>query len=273
MTEKTPLAVLDIQRIGFNELKAHARHERREIGDTSHTEPGRTQFNRAIGLDNCPENAAKKYLETTKAKIDKRNAKPFTRLLLSASPEYFRPGRKDQGGKYDAALMKAWTKASVKWLQGEFGRDAVHISLHLDETTPHIHALIVPTYEKKTKRRTVRQVSHHKHPAFAAQGSYAACHDRYAAIVQELGIERGQRLPEGARGKTHTTKRQWLSDGLRRLKGRARALADFAAALNEREARLVRDAETVRNERVVSGRQPSQELNIIAKRKQNDSIR
>lgn len=273
MTEKKPLAVLDIQRIGFNELKAHARHERREIGDTSHTDSERTKLNRSIGLDKCPETAAKKYLEQTGAKIDKRNEKPFTRLLLSASPEYFRPGRSDQGGEYDPEKMKAWTKASVKWLRDEFGKDTVHIALHLDETTVHLHALVVPTYEKKTKRRTVRQVSHHKHPAFSEQGSYAACHDRYAAMVQRLGIERGERLPEGARGKKHKTKRQWLSERLRGLKTHAQTLAAFATSLTEREKRLVRDAKTIRNERVANGRQPSRELNNIIKRNRDDNIR
>lgn len=223
MTSKR--AVLDIQRIGWGALKAHAQHERREIGDRSHTDPNRTPKNSFAGLDKCPEEAVKRYLERTGAKIDKRNEKPFTRILLSASPEYFRPGRSDQSGTYDARRVKVWTLASMAWLRQEFGYDLVHVALHVDETTPHLHAVIVPTYEKHTKRRTSRQVSHHKHPAFAGENSYEACHDRYAAAVHDLGIARGERTPEGAKRKRHQTKRQWLGDALRKFQGQRRRTA------------------------------------------------
>lgn len=240
------LAVLDIQRIGWGALKAHAKHERREIGDRSHTDPSKTPRNLAAGLDKCPEEAVKEYLGQTGAKIDKRNEKPFTRLLLSASPEYFRPGRAGQGGSYDLAQMKAWTKTSTAWLRKEFGSDLIHVALHLDETTPHIHAVVVPTYEKKTKRRTVRQVSHHKHPAFAGEKSYEACHDRYAAAVRDLGIRRGERLPDGAKRKHHKTKRQWLADALRRFQKRQRQIEQ---ALLGQKKRLDADQATFKTEK------------------------
>jgi hypothetical protein len=205
-------AVLNIERIGFNALKAHAQHERREIGDQTHTDESRTHLNASIGLDKCPEAAVRKYLEQTGAKIDKRNEKPFTRVLLSASPEYFRPGRADQSGEFDRDRLNPWIRESVKWLKKEFGDDAVHISTHLDETTPHLHAVIVPTYDKKTKRRTVKQVSHHKHPAFASLNSYEDLHDKYAAAVQHLDIQRGDRLPDELRKERRsTTKKEWLN--------------------------------------------------------------
>jgi hypothetical protein len=205
-------AVLNIERIGFNGLKAHAQHERREIGDQTHTDESKTHLNASIGLDKCPETAVRKYLDQTGAKIDKRNEKPITRVLLSASPEYFRPGRPDQGGEYDRERLNPWVRESVKWLKKEFGEDAVHISTHLDETTPHIHAVIVPTYDKKTKRRTVKQISHHKHPAFAALNSYEDLHDRYAEAVQHLDIQRGDKLPEALKkDRRSKTKKEWLN--------------------------------------------------------------
>lgn len=233
-----PLAVLNIERIGWSALKAHARHERREIGDRSHTDPSRAHLNRWVGLDACPETAARKYLKAKGAKIDKRNEKPFTRLLLSASPSYFRPGREDEAGVFDRERTQAWVKASVKWLRKEFGSDAVHIAYHADETTIHLHALVVPTYTKQTKRRRTVQVSHHKHPAFSQQ-SYATCHDRYAAMVRDLGIERGERLPPGATKKRSTTKREWLANGLRRLRSQARRVLVERIALDaERESAM-----------------------------------
>ena len=270
MTEKKPLAVLDIQRIGFNELKAHARHERREVGDTSHADPEKTKLNRSIGIDKCPEIAARKYLTKSGAKIDKRNEKPFTRILLSASPEYFRPGRADMTGEYDVEPMKAWVKASIKWLRQEFGQEAVHIALHRDEATVHIHAVIVPTYLKKTKRRTTRQVSHHKHPSFAGKGSYTACHDRYANMVKELGIERGERLPEDAPRKKHKTKRQWIGEQMRAISARAKELATYAASLAEWENNLGSDAKIVKRDQRRLQQRVTMGINKIIRRDQND---
>ena len=220
-------AVLNIERIGLNALRAHARHELREIGDLSHTDPDRRHLNTATGLHRDPERAVSMYLGETGAKIDKRNEKPVTRLLLSASPEYFRPGRTEQRGEFDEERLSPWVKESVAWIKKEFGEDAVHISLHLDETTPHIHAVLVPTYDKKTKRRTVKQVSHHKHPAFSGEGSYERLHDRYAEAIQSLNIQRGERLPKELRGQRRsTTKREWMNEGVKRISAQLSLLDD-----------------------------------------------
>lgn len=233
-----PLAVLDIQRIGWGKLRAHALHERRAIGDTSHVDLQRRKLNRWTGLDACPERAAKKYIQATGAKIDKRNEQPMTRLLLSASPSYFRPEGEEGEGEYDPARIQAWVKASMGWLRSEFGSDLVHVAYHGDERTPHLHAVVVPTYQKKTKRRTVRQVSHHNHPSFSKQ-NYATCHDRYAAVVRDLGIERGERLPAGAAKKQHTTKRQWMSNALRLFRKRARRVLEERAKFEAERRRAM----------------------------------
>lgn len=232
-----PLAVLNIQRIGWSALKAHARHERREIGDRSHTDPRKKHLNSFVGLDPCPETAAKIYLERNKAKIDARNEKPFTRLVLSASPQYFRPSDVDKKGAYEPERVKPWVKETLVWLRKEFGDDAVHIALHRDESTVHIHALIVPTYVKETKRRRTVQVSHHKHPAFTGLRSYEGCQDRYAEAMKGLGIQRGER---GGGDKRHLTKRQWVDAAIRDLRVRSRRV-DAALQAAQRVAERGRD--------------------------------
>lgn len=238
-----PLAVLNIQRIGWGALKAHARHERREIGDLSHIDPDKTQENVAFGLDRCPEKAVKQYIDKRGAKIDKRNERPITRLILSASPEYFRPGAADEAGTYDRSRVLAWTRETTLWLRKEFGSDAVHIALHLEETTPHIHAVVVPTYIKQTKRRRVVQVSHHKHRAFSGERSYEGCQDRYAEAVSGLGINRGERASVG---KKHRTKRQWVNDTIRSLRRRIRQV-DTALGAAQMAAERSRDVVQARS--------------------------
>lgn len=232
-----PRAVLNVERISFAALHAHARHERREIGDQSHTDPTKTHLNSSMGLDRCPEKAVRRYIEATGAKIDPRNTTPVTRLLLSASPTYFRPGREDQAGAYDIEPMKAWATASVRWLRKEFGEDLVHVALHRDETTVHLHAVVVPTYERTTKRGTKRQVSHHQHPAFSGQFSYQGLQDRYGEAVADLGILRGERAPDDVR-RQRLTKRQWLSKAVVGLMEEKKRVS-IALALAEQATKAV----------------------------------
>ena len=256
-----PKAVLDVQRITAAQLVGHAKHEAREQGrtDKSHIDADRTELNRLVlGNEPDPRRAVASHIETHGARIQKGNQRPFTRLILSASPEHFRPGDPAAGGTWEPDRLEAWTKASTDWLRQEFGDDCVHAALHLDETTPHIHALVVPIPAKGAARQVrrsrakqrpgetaeafaVRQaanearraskaagaasagpwVSHHGHPAFAGERSYAALHDRYAATVEPLGIERGER----GSGATRRDVREWTEAELRQARQESQAAA------------------------------------------------
>lgn len=55
-------------------------------------------------------------------------------LMLSASPEWFRNG----------GSVEDWTDMCVAWLDARYGRNCVNITRHDDESTPHIHAVVVP---------------------------------------------------------------------------------------------------------------------------------
>jgi hypothetical protein len=65
-------------------------------------------------------------------------------LLLSASPEYFRPTEPGAYGVWEIDKLDAWTDQNHDWLDDYFGANVVLAELHLDEATPHIHAYIVP---------------------------------------------------------------------------------------------------------------------------------
>lgn len=84
------------------------------------------------------ENAGAKY---------RSNSVLAQEIFLSASPEYFRPGQEDRSGIYDEEKMTQWKEESLAWLKNEFGDNIVDCKLHLDESTPHIHAVIVPLTE------------------------------------------------------------------------------------------------------------------------------
>ena len=65
-------------------------------------------------------------------------------VVLSVSPEFFRPERPWEAGTYDPERLAAWRDASMAWLRGRYGDNLVSAVLHLDEATPHIQAVFVP---------------------------------------------------------------------------------------------------------------------------------
>lgn len=88
------------------------------------------------------------------------SASPYLTLVLSASPEFFRPAGGPPGSEVDTeedrARLDAWKKASLDWAKGAFGEDLVSAIYNGDETTPHIHLAAVPTYIRTLTARPRR---------------------------------------------------------------------------------------------------------------------
>ena len=126
-------------------------------------------------------------------------------LMLSASPEWFQQATSEQ--------KQEWVKRNVAWITDTFGRDNVlQVAMHLDETTPHMHAFVVPEIQMvETRGRKPKDGS--KAPAKAPKPALAASHwldgraklgelqDRYAAAMEPLGLDRGLR-GSGAKHRT-----------------------------------------------------------------------
>jgi Plasmid recombination enzyme len=119
-------------------------------------------------------------------------------ILLTASPEYFRPDDPSRYGDYQSAELADWTEATVEWLKKEYGDKIVRAELHLDEATPHIHAYLVPTDENG-------QLNCKK--IFGGRAKMFAFQDSYAAAMKPLGLERGIRDSQAE----HTTVKDYYS--------------------------------------------------------------
>jgi Plasmid recombination enzyme len=119
-------------------------------------------------------------------------------ILLTASPEYFRPNDPSKYGDYQVDKLDAWAKTSQDWLQREYGDRIVRAELHLDEATPHIHAYLVPTDENG-------QLNCKK--IFGGRAKMFAFQDSYAAATQHLGLERGVKNSRAE----HTTVKDYYS--------------------------------------------------------------
>ena len=112
-------------------------------------------------------------------------------ILLTASPEYFRPNDLGKAGRWDAPQLENWKQANRDWLEQMFGDRIVRAELHLDESTPHIHAYFVPLddHEKLNCKRV-----------FGDRKKLSQFQDSYAEAMAPLGLERGIK---GSRA-THT---------------------------------------------------------------------
>lgn len=228
--------VFDVKRQSPGDLGAQDRHEQRIAGDVSHIEPSRSHLNRRRAYGDHllePSTAVDAYIHDKGARVDPRNKAPCTSFVLSASHEWFKG---DGPHGFNDERVRDWSNASMKWLESNFGEDVVHVSLHMDEKTPHIHAKIVPIVERITKRGTVvRQVSHHSHPAFKGRRSYERLLTSYAEALEPLGLERGDSLPDGARADTRTA-RQWVDDQARAIAREKSDQAKERDALNRQDS-------------------------------------
>lgn len=119
-------------------------------------------------------------------------------ILLSASPEYFRPTDPSRYGEYDADKLEKWKRATVHWLKEEYGERIVRAVLHCDEGTPHIHAHLVPL--DLDGQLNCKKI-------FGDRAKLSAFQDSYAAATKHLGLERGVRDTQAE----HTTIKDYYS--------------------------------------------------------------
>jgi Plasmid recombination enzyme len=105
-------------------------------------------------------------------------------ILLTASPDFYRPGAPTDYGVYDPVILKSWVAANIDWLKSEYKDKVVRAELHLDEATPHIHAYVVPTDDRG--QLNCKKMLGKKHQLVDLQ-------DNYARAMQPLGLERGNK--------------------------------------------------------------------------------
>ncbi|EAR62804.1 MobV family relaxase [Neptuniibacter caesariensis] len=72
----------------------------------------------------------------------RKNAVIANEYLLSASPEFFHMKSDEE--------IKSWAKSNFEYLKKKHGESLVSFDLHLDESTPHIHAIVTPIYQSNS---------------------------------------------------------------------------------------------------------------------------
>ena len=83
----------------------------------------------------------------------------------------------------DKEKSKEWIKENYKFLAKEFGKEnIVRFTLHLDEKTPHLHAVTIPL--TNDGRLSAKEIIGNKQ-------SMKNFQTRYAAAMEKFGLERG----------------------------------------------------------------------------------
>lgn len=259
--------VFDIKPASASHIRALNDHVVNRVADgTSAIDLDRTHLNQHLHGDPAGPSAslAAFYGPKDDPKVKRPTAQaeaPYLRIVIGASPEYFRPYDPEARGTFDPDRMAAWRDRSLAWLRAEFGDDLVYADLHLDEDTPHIHAVIAPTYGRKPRRpgrrkrnetaeefetrkraaengEVVRTVGRASHPTLSKPGSFQALREGLTACLSDLGIEYGNdRTPNAPDG---MSTREWVARRTVELRRQHEALEARERGMKIREAILDR---------------------------------
>lgn len=201
-------------------LSNHCRKRTRDrYNGYSEIDHSRTHLNEVLhGSDPSSLNKSLQawYRDTKCQKPFQQSEKPYITIVMGASPEFF--------AEHGEAGTDAFRSHAMAWLKETFGDELVFAEIHLDETTPHIHAMVAPTFSKKVrvpgrKKRgeTDEEFEIRKEEARASTGARTVgrSHSRWAyndsyddlrmsasKALEPLGIYYGEVRREGASAQT-----------------------------------------------------------------------
>jgi 5S rRNA maturation endonuclease (ribonuclease M5) len=193
-----PHAIARIAKLKSGSVGASGQHTRR-ARETLNANPEIANI-RFIGQPDSPDLPSLETIvrERIGDQTIRKNGVLCVEMLLTASPEYFRPDDPSLAGFYEPERLADFQQAVHSWLDKEYGDRIVRAELHLDESTPHVHAYLVPLDERgKLNCRGL----------FGGREKLSQFQDSYANALSPLGLERGIK---GSRAK-HTTVKQYYA--------------------------------------------------------------
>ena len=140
-----------------------------------------------IGSENTREDILG-YIKTNDVKIRNRETIVFNEFILTASPEFFfnNPDGSKKSKKEYRSNLNEWIKTQMDYLAKEKYGKCVNAVLHMDESTPHIHAIILPIKENKLNNKAF----------WRGKNSYSRMIDDYAKDNAKHGLKRGEPISD-----------------------------------------------------------------------------
>jgi len=194
-------AIARIKKHKASSLNSVDNHNRR-LTETINADPERIH-QRLVGKDISTKDLVDERLKNANIKKYRKDAVVAVEIVLTASPEYFRPKSPDSYGSYENGRVEAWLKATKEFLKKKYRKELVEVNLHLDEATPHLHVIVVPVVKKPRKKRQSKKDKELLKPPIITseyklcakdmfnRKSLIALQDEYAESLKHLGLERG----------------------------------------------------------------------------------
>ena len=186
-------------------------------------DPTRTHLNRELiqfpdGVTNRTQ-AIQHRLDTAglKRKIANNQVRAI-RILLTGTHEDM--VQIEKNGRLDE-----WCQDNIDWLRKTYGADnVVSVVLHMDESTPHLHATVVPIVhterQRKKKEQEVKRTYRKKAPAprlcaddVMSRANLKRYQNTYAEAMQKYGLQRGIEGSEAQHISTHEYYRSLMAQG------------------------------------------------------------
>lgn len=134
-----------IKRSGSSTLRSCEKEHRRKINRPG-VDSDRIHLNRYLVDKGAYHEAAQAVLVKAGIDVDelRKDATIANDIVLSVSPEWFRPDDPEARGTWDENRLKVFEAEAQRFLKERFGGRLIAAVLHLDEATPHIQAVVVP---------------------------------------------------------------------------------------------------------------------------------
>lgn len=159
-----------------------------------------------IGSDNMDADARRRLAEVKDLLIRKLtdDAVLYQQVLLTGSHDGMTMLQNDE------ELRNQWINESVEFLQRRYGKDnVVNVTVHVDETTMHIHSTVVPLTDTPARANSQKNLEQRKKKYKTKEGlrlsardvfSKAECEniqtDYHREVMAKWGFDRGVKLAE-----------------------------------------------------------------------------
>jgi hypothetical protein len=111
--------------------------------------------------------------------------------MFTASPDFWLKDEKTGHG-WDQKQIDGFVAGVQEFLNKEFPNQCISLEVHLDETSPHIHAMLVPTIERTNKKTGEQEhVISYKDVLGGTKFQMSEKQDIYHDHVKHLGLDRG----------------------------------------------------------------------------------
>ena len=219
-------------------------------------QPERTCLNKEYMSRKCVDENGRSKTYTLQQMINKRinECGIKVRKGQSRSLEIIFGGSPEAISSLSPEQLDQWAKDTIEWAKNEWGAENVmYAALHMDESTPHLHLIVVPIVKGVSRRsaskaardsqKGIKRKSYSKDPQklrLSANDVYTKSrlygyHTSYATIVgKKYGLQRGIRAEAGS-VKKHQSSIEYNRALENETRAKERRIEGLDEAIAERE--------------------------------------